>query len=131
VLAQHPEMAAAHFNLGAAYAHIAQTSAKNDKERKALFTQAADSFRATLRLKADWPEAQNNLGVALGMLGMFKEAIAAHAEAVRLKPDYAGALFNLGFAYRKSGDKKRALETYEKLKAINPGLAEKLYLLVK
>ena len=124
-------MAAAHFNLGTAYGHMAQTSTKNDKERKALLTQAVDSFRQAIRLKADWPEAQNNLGFALGSLGLFKEAVAAHAEAVRLKPDYAGALSNLAVAYRKSGDKKKALETYERLKTLNPRMAAEVYPLIK
>jgi Flp pilus assembly protein TadD len=82
-------------------------------------------------LKPNWPEAHNNLGVALGSLGRFKEAVAAHAEAVRLKPDYAGALFNLAYAYRKSGDKKKALETHKRLQAVNAGLADRLYPLVK
>jgi Flp pilus assembly protein TadD len=124
-------MTAALFNLGTAYGHLAQKGTKNDKEKKALFTQAVETLNQVIRLKSDWPEAHNNLGVALGSLGRVKEAVAAHAEAVRLKPDYAGALFNLAYAYRKSGDKKLALETHKRLQAINPGMAERLYPLVK
>jgi Flp pilus assembly protein TadD len=124
-------MAAAFFNLGTAYGHLAQKGAKDDAERKSFFTQAVDTLNQAVRLKPDWPEAYNNLGVALGSLGRFKEAVAAHAEAVRQKPDYAGALFNLAYAYKKSGDKKKALETYERLKAVNPGMADRLYPLIK
>ena len=120
-------MAAAHFNLGTALGHLAQTGAKNDAEKNALFTQAVESFNQAIRLRPDWPEAHNNLGVALGSLGRFKEAVQEHAEAVRLKPDYAGALYNLAYAYRKTGDKKSAMDTYEKLKAINPSMADQLY----
>jgi Flp pilus assembly protein TadD len=124
-------MTAALFNLGTAYGHLAQKGAKNDKERKALFADALATLTQVIRLKPDWPEAHNNLGLALGSLGRFKEAVAAHAEAVRLKPDSAGALFNLAYAYRKSGDKKSALETHKRLQAVNPGMAERLYQQIK
>ena len=109
-----------------AYSRLAQSGAKKDAEKKALFQQSVDEFTQAVRLRADWAEAHNNLGVALGSQGRFKEAVGEHLEALRLKPDYAGALFNLAYAYRKSGDKKKAMETYEKLNAVDPAMAAKL-----
>jgi Flp pilus assembly protein TadD len=49
-----------------------------------------------VRLKPDYPEARNNLGVALYQRGLLAEAAEHIGEAVRLKPDYADATRNLG-----------------------------------
>jgi Flp pilus assembly protein TadD len=89
--------------------------------------QALMEFQRVIQLKPDWPAAQNNLGVAYGNLGKWKDAIAAHSEAVRLKPDYIGALYNLGIDYLMSGDKKKAVQVYEKLKPLSANNANALY----
>ncbi|MDQ3743778.1 MAG: tetratricopeptide repeat protein, partial [Acidobacteriota bacterium] len=105
---------------------LAQFGLKKDAEKKELFQQAVDEFTQAVRLRPEWAEAHNNLGVALGSQGRFKEAVGEHLEALRLKPGYTGALFNLAYAYRKSGDKKKAMETYQQLNAIDPVMAAKL-----
>ena len=51
-----------------------------------------------LELKTDYPEAHNNLGVALAQQGKMDEAIVQFDQALRLKPDYAQARTNLGYA---------------------------------
>jgi len=83
-----------------------------------------------VKLKTDWPAAQNNLGFAYGSLAKRKEAIASHKEAIRLKPDYAGAYFNLGFAYLRSGNKNAAIEQYKLLQPLSLGLANQLYIYI-
>jgi len=88
------------------------------------------AFKRAAELRPDWPAAQNNLGYAYGLLGKWKEAIAAHSEAIRLKPDYAGAHFNLGVAYFYSGNKKAANKEYETLKPLSEALANQLYLVI-
>ena len=50
-----------------------------------------DNYREALRLNADNPEAQFNLGLALLHEGKREDAAAHLAEALRLKPDYAEA----------------------------------------
>jgi len=52
-----------------------------------------------LRLKPDYAEAHNNLGVALSQLPVrSSEAIAHFEAALRIQPDYADAHYNLGVA---------------------------------
>ena len=43
--------------------------------------------REAIRLKPDYAEAHNNLGIALTDQGKLDEAVAEYREAIRLKPD--------------------------------------------
>jgi Flp pilus assembly protein TadD len=58
-------------------------------------------------IRADYPEAHNNLGVALARQGKINEAIAHFSEAVRLKPDYMQARANLQFALQEADNPTR------------------------
>ena len=49
------------------------------------------AFRAAIRIRPDYAEAHNNLGLVLIQSGNDEEGIAALREAVRLAPDYAEA----------------------------------------
>ena len=48
-------------------------------------------YQEALRLKPDYAEAHNNLGIALKDQGQLTEAMAQYQEAIRLKPDYVDA----------------------------------------
>jgi tetratricopeptide (TPR) repeat protein len=86
--------------------------------------QAIASCRAALRLRPLYPEAVNNLGMAL--LGQFKidDAVAQFREALRLKPDYAMACNNIGNALRLQGDLDGALAHFRRAVEMGPSLAE-------
>jgi tetratricopeptide (TPR) repeat protein len=86
--------------------------------------RAADCCRTALRLRPHYPEAANNLGMALLDQGKNDEAIAQFGEALRLKPDYAMACNNLGNALRLRGDLSGALEHFRRAVEIGPDLAE-------
>ena len=88
------------------------------------------AFQETIKLKPDWPAAQNNLGVAYMNLGKWKQAISPLKEAVRLKPDYQGAHYNLGVAFLQAGDKKSAAEEYKILRPLNLNNANLLYTMI-
>ena len=50
-----------------------------------------DRYSEALRLNADNPEAQFNLGMAFRRQGKREEAAAHYRAALRLKPDYSAA----------------------------------------
>ena len=58
----------------------------------------AAAFREAIRLRPDFAEAHNHLGLVLMQGGDDAAGIAALREAVRLAPDYAEARTNLGAA---------------------------------
>jgi len=66
----------------------------------------------------------NQLGVAYGDSGMYKEAIEAYKQAIKIDPDDAEAHFNLGVTYGDSGMYKEAIEAYKQAIRIDPNLAE-------
>ena len=60
-------------------------------------------YEQALRIKPDYAEAHNNLGIALAQTGKIEEAIAHYEQALRIKPDYAEAHNNLGIALAQTG----------------------------
>jgi len=55
----------------------------------------------------------NDLGVAYGQHGEWKNAVIALKKAVALKRDYAHAWYNLGLAYEKAGVLPKAVTAYK------------------
>ena len=72
-----PEMAAAHNNLGLAFADLAS------------FKDAEAAFEQALRLDPRSIEAHTNLGIIYGQQGRFREAIASYQLALWLQPDFS------------------------------------------
>ena len=62
---------------------------------KGQIDEAIRQFQEAVRLKPDYADAHNNLGVAFAKKGHMDEAIRQFQEALRLKPDYADARKNL------------------------------------
>jgi tetratricopeptide (TPR) repeat protein len=86
-----------------------------------------ESFKQAIKIDPDLAEAHNNLAVAYGKSGKYKEAIDAFKQAIRINPDYSEAHFNLGIAYLILKDNGSALEQYEILKNLDPYLANLLF----
>jgi tetratricopeptide (TPR) repeat protein len=88
-VAQRPENARAHNNLGYALSN------------RARWLESAGEFSEAMRLDPAKPDAYNNLGHDLMKLDRAPEAAAVLADALRLKPDYAEAHHNLADAYAR------------------------------
>ena len=78
--------------------------------RARRYMEAADAYRAVIRMQPKLPDVHNNLGVALKSAGHLAEAIPCFRRAVRLKPDYLAAHANLAAALEATGDQRAALD---------------------
>ena len=88
--------------------------------------EVAAAFRAAIKLRPDYPEAYNNLGLVLIQSGKDDEGIAALREAVRLAPAYAEARTNLGAALTPT-DVEAAIKELEEAVRLAPGSVKALF----
>ncbi len=102
--------AVAHYNLGNYLMNSRHT------------LEAMAHFKTALRIKPDYPEAYNNLGILLvDIPGREAEAFTNFQTALRLRPDLAPARFNLGVALsRLPGKTPEAIAYFEALQRTHP-----------
>ncbi|MBO1224839.1 MAG: tetratricopeptide repeat protein [Candidatus Scalindua sediminis] len=93
----------------------------------AMYKEAIESYKQSIRIYPDFADTHNNLGIAYGKLGMYKEAIESHKQAIRINPDYALAHYNLGIAYGDLGMDKEEIDAYKQAIRINPDYADAYY----
>ncbi len=84
--------------------------------------EAIRQYQEAVRLKPDYAEAHNNLGVALDTNGQTDEAIRELQEALRLKPDFAEAYYNLGKALGRKGQTDEAIRQFQEFVRLKPDL---------
>ena len=77
-----------------------------------------------IRIKPNYIEAINNLGIALHKAGRINEAISCYKKALEMNPRYASANANLGFALADKGEFAEAVSLYNKALQIAPDLIE-------
>lgn len=90
------------------------------------FPDAVADFRRAVDLRADFPEAWNELGYALRQTGKYAEAVRAYDQALRFRPNYPEALEYLGEAYVKLGRLNEAREILERLRSLDQAHALEL-----
>jgi Flp pilus assembly protein TadD len=78
-------------------------------------------FNEALRLRPEFAEAHNNIGLVLAQNGDDEKASNEFREAVRIRPDYADAHANLGAVLLLS-DVDQAISELEKAISIDPTL---------
>ncbi len=79
----------------------------------------AAEFRDAIRLRPDFAEAHNHLGLVLIQTGEDEAGIASLREAVRISPDYAEARANLGAALTPT-NAEAAIRELEKAVVLSP-----------
>jgi tetratricopeptide (TPR) repeat protein len=90
---------------------------------------AVTAFEQALRLRPEFGEAHNNLGVAFERLREWERAVQCFREAIRFMPDFAPAYNNLGLAFKGQGnlpDAAQALEQAVSLQRDNSDMAYNL-----
>lgn len=83
--------------------------------------EAIRVLQKAIKLQKIFPEAYNNLGIALQHNGAIIESIAAFRQAIRQRPEYSAALCNLGNALKQQGDYPAAIDAYRAALKIVPG----------
>ena len=81
-------------------------------------------LRKTLQLNPNYPDAHNNLGLALKEQGDLAAAIASFNTALKLKPNYPDAHNNLGNALKEQGDLTAAIASYNTALKLKPNYPE-------
>ena len=84
------------------------------------FAEAAESFRAALRLQPADAGMWSNFSAALNEIGRVDDAIGAAREALRLAPDMFEAWNNLGAVLDRAGRPMEAVVIYEQALRLNP-----------
>jgi len=83
---------------------------------------AVPALRQALALDGKMVRAHNNLGIALGQVGLLDEAEAAYRDALRLDGRYTPAHHNLGELLQRRGRQEEARRCFERVLQIDPAL---------
>jgi tetratricopeptide (TPR) repeat protein len=67
--------------------------------------EAIVKYQSAIRIKQDFVNAYNNLGIALLTKGKTEESIIQFRKAIKLQPDYADARNNLEIALTTNRNK--------------------------
>lgn len=78
--------------------------------RDPLSEEALQHYYESLRLRPGFPDALNNLGLAMAARGKLDEAKLAYEQTLRVRPDDAFAHNNLGIALAKTGHLPEAVD---------------------
>ena len=90
------------------------------------YSDAIASFRKAVDIRANYPEAWNELGFALRQTGQYAEAVRAYDQALRLRPKFPDALEYLGETYVKMGKLEDARAILARLSPMDAGRAKEL-----
>jgi tetratricopeptide (TPR) repeat protein/tRNA A-37 threonylcarbamoyl transferase component Bud32 len=110
-----PDYALAYNNLGIA---LKEKSARH----KEALDEAIAAYEKAIRIKPS-SDTYDNLGVALGLKGAWKESLKAFHEALRLNPRDAKTYSNMGHFLVRKGDLDEAAAAYRKAIEIEPYVA--------
>lgn len=84
------------------------------------YSAAVEEYARVVQLKPDFPEAYNNLGVALKKNGDLDEALQTFDRALVLRQDYSEAWSNRGWVYAEEKKWGEARADFERALEINP-----------
>ena len=91
------------------------------------YDAAIESYKQAIKIKPDYADAYNNLGVAQKNVGDLEAAINSYQHALKIKPDYAEAYYNMGNIQNEQGDPEAAIHNYQNALKIKPDYAEAYY----
>jgi tetratricopeptide (TPR) repeat protein len=95
-------------------------------EQNGHSAQALADLELALSLDSRDLKVRNPLGILLGRLGRWNEAVALMEETARMAPDQAETLFNLGWAREFTGELQEARRCFEQAASLDPLFAAPL-----
>lgn len=99
----------------------------NAHKKQGEMNQALACYYSAINLRAEFPEAHNNIANILALDARNLDLALQHYNiAIRLKPDYYEAIHNLGMVYDKLGATDKAISTYLRALAQRPRSPETL-----
>ncbi|SDT96954.1 Tfp pilus assembly protein PilF [Verrucomicrobium sp. GAS474] len=113
------ENALAQYNLGLGY-YDAQKQEPNPEKARLLLQQAEGRFREAFRIRPDYCQAHNNLGIVLMLLGRNDESFQNFEIAARLDPTHVPALDNFGHGLVERGRYAEAIAVLSRALALAP-----------
>lgn len=84
------------------------------------YASAIEEYSRVVRLRPDFPEAHNNLGVAFRKKGDLEKALESFSRALELRGDYSEARSNRGWVYAEQGKWREARTDFEQALKVNP-----------
>jgi hypothetical protein len=111
-IAQRPDFAEAHSNLG------------NALQAASRYDEAIVACRQALAIKPEFPDALNNLGISLQAQGHIYEAADFLRRALAGRPNFPEAHSNLGVSLQCAGRLAEAEQSYRHSIALRPAYAE-------
>ena len=84
------------------------------------FDAAIAEYKKVVQLRPDFPQAYNNLGVALKRKGELAQAAENFNEALERQPDFGAALSNRGWVFAEQNKWSDARRDFEQALKINP-----------
>jgi protein O-GlcNAc transferase len=110
-LQHNPNIADAHFNLGAAL------------KKQGQYHKAITCYQRALQLNPYFPEAYCNLGVIFLEQGHYEEAMIYFEKALQINPMFVDVLVNLGVLHKEIGNVNKAENYYRSALQIKPDFA--------
>jgi uncharacterized protein (TIGR03032 family) len=88
--------------------------------RQGQLAEAIAAFRQCLELGPEDHEARYHLGVALGDIEQYDEALTQLGRVIQAEPERADAYNSLGYVYSRQGQPQQAIAAYERAIALQP-----------
>ncbi|MDA9949630.1 tetratricopeptide repeat protein [Paracoccaceae bacterium] len=112
LLALFPKAVVLHNLKGACYASLNKLD------------DAIHCYKHINKIDPNYPDAYNNMGIALKEKGELKAAINNFKKAIKIRPNFVEAWNNIGLSLTDQGKLNKAIETYKQALEIKPDYAD-------
>jgi tetratricopeptide (TPR) repeat protein len=92
--------------------------------KESTLPEAIADYEAAIRIRPDFVQAHNGLGVTFFRMGLVPLAMTKYREAIRINPGYAEAHYDLGAALLSLGRNSEAIPEFRTALRINSSFAE-------